>query len=621
MSPAPKNMPQKRVGGVRPSQLMFTYGVGSLVDLPNFTSVVMGLENWGDRDVRDVIREPRLLRAVQGALGTQVSSLQGPPMLPENSQSPFDEWGRIGITVQPFPRWLRCSNPSCSLLESVDKGLFKFDGNQRAPHRARYLHRNCAGGQSKRTALPVRFVTACQAGHLDEFPWVDFCHVDSPSCAAPRLKLIDTGLAARATDQKVECSNCGASAHLNRIFGTAAKSFLPRCRGRHPHLGHGAFENCEHQSTVVVVGATNLWFPYTRGVLSLPDDANPLDGIILDFWEVLEGIEDVEMLGVARRFNPQLSARLEDYDDQTVFEAIERQRNGPPPDPEMDLLGPEWKVFTGVEVDHEDLKTRKVGPPTGYGSQLGPTVVLDRLREVVALCGFGRIDNIDETSGDELDARVAALTNGRPTWVPASQTSGEGLLVTFDEDALQRWETSAVDNERFQALQASVAAWRRRRNMDPTGGLPSPRFALLHSFAHLLIHQIALECGYGTAALRERIYSNVGNEQERMAGVLVYTAAPDSEGTLGGLVSLADEPNELGRIINDMLARAALCSADPFCAEHQADTDAGSDLHNAACHNCLFLPETACVHGNRTLDRALVVPTLYCSDLALFPVQ
>lgn len=610
------DLPYRRVGSVRPSQLMFTYGVGSLVDLPNFTAVVMGLDKWGDSEQRTVIREPRLLRAVQGALGTQVTSLQGPPMLVENSQNPFDEWARTGISVQPFPRWLRCSNPACSLLESVDKALFKFDGNQRAPHRARYVHAGCAGGNSKRTALPVRFVTACPNGHLDEFPWVDFCHVDAATCDTPMLKLIDTGLAARATDQKVECTNCGASAHLNRIFGTSAKSFLPRCRGWHPHLGHQAFNRCEHQTTAVVVGATNLWFPYNRGVLSLPEDANPLDAVLLDFWELLQEIDDVETLGQARRFNPQLAAGLEDFDDQTVLDAIESQRNGPPPDPDMDLLGPEWKVFTGPPVDHEDLKTRVSTAPTGHGSHLGSTVVLDRLREVVALCGFGRIDNIDETPGDELAARVVALTNDRPRWVPASQTSGEGLLVTFDPAAIQEWEAEAIGHDRFQTLRFSVAAWRRRRNLDSTMGLPSPRFALLHTFAHLLIHQIALECGYGTASLRERIYSDVGENGEAMAGVLVYTAAPDSEGTLGGLVSLAEDPQELGRIIGDLLARATLCSADPFCSEHGADTDAGTDLHNAACHSCLFLPETACVHGNRTLDRALVVPTLYCSDLA-----
>jgi len=596
---------------------MFTYGVGALVDLPNFAAVVMGLQHWGDRHSREVISEPRLLRAVQGLLGTQVATMQGPPHLPENTQSPFDEWARIGITVQPFPRWLRCSNQACSRLAAVDQGLFVFEGNQRTPHRARFVHRNCAGGNSTRTALPTRFVTACPAGHLDEFPWVEFCHLDAAMCAAPSLKLIDTGYATRATDQKVQCGNCGASAHLNRIFGPAARGFLPKCRGRHPHLGHDSYKRCENQLEAVVVGATNLWFPSARSVLSLPEDASPLEAVLADYWEILSDITDVATLSQAYRFNPALADALQDHDDQAVLDAIMAKLTGPAPDPDADLLGPEWQVLTGPEVDHEDLKTTRSVPPSGHEALLGDTMVLNRLREVVALCGFGRIESIEESTGEEVAARVAELTNERPTWVPASQTSGEGMLLTFDEAAVQRWEEAVVETEHFQSLPGSVAAWRRQRNLDPTYGLPSPRFALLHTFAHLLINQIALECGYGPAALRERIYADVGDEGA-MAGVLVYTAAPDSEGTLGGLVDIASKPAELGRIVSDMLSRAALCSADPFCAEHRADMESGTALHNAACHSCLFLPETACVHGNRTLDRALIVPTLYSSLPSFF---
>jgi hypothetical protein len=31
-------------------------------------------------------------------------------------------------------------------------------------------------------------------------------------------------------------------------------------------------------------------------------------------------------------------------------------------------------------------------------------------------------------------------------------------------------------------------------------------------------------------------------------------------------------------------------------------------LHGAACHACLFAPETSCERGNRYLDRRLLVP-------------
>ena len=61
------------------------------------------------------------------------------------------------------------------------------------------------------------------------------------------------------------------------------------------------------------------------------------------------------------------------------------------------------------------------------------------------------------------------------------------------------------------------------------------RYDLLHSLSHALIRQFAIECEYTTASIRDRIYSRTpGGEAEPMAGILLYTAAPDSEGTLGG---------------------------------------------------------------------------------------
>lgn len=85
---------------------------------------------------------------------------------------------------------------------------------------------------------------------------------------------------------------------------------------------------------------------------------------------------------------------------------------------------------------------------------------------------------------------------------------------------------------------------------------------------------------------------------------------------LGGLVALA-EPDRLASTLRDALNRAGLCSTDPMCADHLAD-ESQDTLHHAACHACMFVPETSCEHGNRYLDRATVVPTLSTSSLAYF---
>ncbi|MFC9671784.1 Zn-binding domain-containing protein [Streptomyces sp. NPDC056949] len=127
---------------------------------------------------------------------------------------------------------------------------------------------------------------------------------------------------------------------------------------------------------------------------------------------------------------------------------------------------------------------------------------------------------------------------------------------------------------------------------------------------------IALECGYNSASLAERIYA--GDEQNPRAGILIYTAVPDSEGTLGGLVSLAEE-REFDRIVRRALADAGHCSADPLCSE-RLPHDPGDYLHGAACHVCLFVSETTCERANRFLDRRFLVPLSGDKEQVLTPV-
>jgi hypothetical protein len=148
-------------------------------------------------------------------------------------------------------------------------------------------------------------------------------------------------------------------------------------------------------------------------------------------------------------------------------------------------------------------------------------------------------------------------------------------------------------------------------------GFPGLRYVLLHSLAHILMRELAVECGYTAASIRERIYSLDPVETGGpMAGILLYTATADSEGTLGGLVSLG-QPDALGCLLGQALDAARLCASDPLCAEHHPWRD-GDSLHGAACHACMFVPETSCERANRYLDRAVLIPTIQQGDLAFF---
>jgi len=86
--------------------------------------------------------------------------------------------------------------------------------------------------------------------------------------------------------------------------------------------------------------------------------------------------------------------------------------------------------------------------------------------------------------------------------------------------------------------------------------------------------------------------------------VLIYTAAGDAEGTLGGLARLG-EPERLAPSLLAMLQRGLWCSNDPICRDSPGQ-GVGA-LNRGACHACALISETSCVHSNVLLDRSLLV--------------
>jgi hypothetical protein len=245
-------------------------------------------------------------------------------------------------------------------------------------------------------------------------------------------------------------------------------------------------------------------------------------------------------------------------------------------------------------------------------------VLADRLREVKALVGFTRIESpwdFEDFAAIPEDRKMP-LARKSPEWIPASEVRGEGIFIQFKEAEVAKWcakpEVSSLQGEFLIAH----TEWRRARNIpSPEAGFAGVRYVMLHSFAHALMRQLALECGYTAASVRERIYSKEPGEADGpMAGILLYTAAPDSEGTLGGLVNLG-HPAFLGRHISHALEQARLCASDPLCSEHHPE---GSAVHGAACHACLFASETSCERGNKYLDRSVLVSTFAQENTGFF---
>jgi hypothetical protein len=561
--------PKRKVGDLRPSQLLFTFGVGSVVELPNLSVMVMGLDDW-PAEYSGKVSEERLLKAVQGELGAQVEKLLTPPVTTESTVAgPFDDNSSVGVPVAPFPRWLLC--PYCRLLAPIQSSLFELKLDPYRRDRTRYVHKNCSKLGKPPTAVPARFLVACENGHLDDFPWVEFVHQGSTKCKS-RLRLFELGASGEVSDIEVQCEVCNASRRMSAAFASAdeEEAPLPPCRGRQPHLRKYVEEKCKCQTKAILLGASNSWFPVMLSALHVPTQEDKLGQLLQQhsaLFDKVQGLQYIELLRDVGKLQP-----FAGYTDQAIWDALQKKRQG---DSEQDheptdLREPEWLVFSNPDPGRNgrDFQLCPVDVPKGYKKQFDKVVKVERLREVRALIGFTRIGSPgDFNDPDELPPeRLAPLCRSQPKWVPTSEVRGEGVFIQFKEDAVQKWvkKNKSLENDFFEAHKR----WRTVRGLEAEAGFPGLRFVLLHSFAHALIRQLSLECGYTTASIRERIYSrNPVEDREPMAGVLIYTAASDSEGTLGGLVSLG-EPKTLARHLDQALEEMKLCGSDPLCSEH-----------------------------------------------------
>ncbi len=612
-----KKLQSKRPEGeLRRSQLLMGYGPGAMIDLLDDAVLIGGLEFWRyqnrDRPAQ-VIEEPRLTRKlieVMRTLGMTPSSslwLQAPPECVYDEASP-----RQGIEALEFPRFFKCQR--CNTLAHA----MEFEEGPRG----RVHHCGPNYPQKLASAVPVRFVAACEHGHIADWPWVWWAHRGEGSiCDAPHIKLQEGGTG-DISEILVRCENCGSK---SRLADSLIEEVRPKCSGKRPWLGGGdvAHEPCEAKARLLVRTATNGYFAQCMSALVLAAGPDPLSEAVAAHWATLSEVRELASLRVLRAHVPQLKEALpESYDDDAVMEVIERAREG-----SGDALPPldvaEYEAFEGAPIeqvseqpDHRDrffvrtMRPLAEGLPTGIAA----VVVAPKLREVRVQFGFSRLEAaIPSPDGSyNSDAKIAPLTLD-PRWLPAIEIAGEGLFLRFDSELLATWEQRPSVRERNDQLLVGFHRWASsRRGAVAFRGV---RYYMLHTLSHLLMTAIALECGYAASAIRERIYCR--ESEPDMAGILLSTGTPGAEGTLGGLV-------EQGSYLRYHLRRAfelgTLCSGDPVCALHQPDLEHDErSTEGAACHSCVYVPETSCEAFNRFLDRALVFPTIgKPSDLAFF---
>jgi hypothetical protein len=251
-------------------------------------------------------------------------------------------------------------------------------------------------------------------------------------------------------------------------------------------------------------------------------------------------------------------------------------------------------------VEHPHLIVRDSGYISGFIPGVNLVNEVPLLKKTSASTGFSRIipNLITTVEARKLFRRIPH--GPEANWFPAVRNVGEGIYLSLDLPGLGIWESQTALVSRVAKIDKNLL----KNNRTPAHGDSSPRFVLLHTLGHLLIQELVVTCGYTAASLSERIFATKDH-----AGILIYTSSASADGTMGGLVAMA-EPEAFKKVFEAMLERARWCSNDPICMDLGRDGQGNSGGNLAACQSCALLPETSCDHFNQALDRASLVGEL-----------
>lgn len=623
---------------VRAAQAVLQYGVGAMVDFPDQTLMTAAPECWQERVVK--IHDERL----EKALHVDYFGMPG---------GKDDPHCKEGISYARFPEWYFC--PKCRKFQPISAWVSDFQrkARQRTKEIDPYMVKHMRCPSCNQDLVVARIVTVCEHGHIDDFPWVKWVHCQSfggakKVCDNPSLTFKTGASSTEGLEGLVvTCETCHAKATLKGAFDAGKLEELDkkhgyeykfRCTGRHPWKNKK--EPCDTYPKVLQRGSSSVYFPVTASSLVIPPYSSILTtkiensdafvecrNTITAFMRtpgITEEIKDAFIGAQIETYSARIGLEIGISKDQVTPVLIRKWRQ--PFDEEYSTLSVKYKaeeydalsgeISFGNEdfgdFQRESTDIREYALP--YVKRIS---LIHKVREVQALTGFSRIKPADKSEPIGKQGDVVSVKDPETNWYPAYEVRGEGIFIEFDADAINRWRNGNTELQHRVSILNDNYAKSFIGSSNPR--TISGKFVLLHTLSHLLIKQLSFECGYSIASLRERIYCSEPSEGKEMAGILIYTASGDSEGTMGGLVRQG-RPDTFPSIFKKAIESGMTCSNDPVCS---LSLGQGRDsLNLSACYSCALIPETSCEEFNIFLDRGTIVGTFsnqifgfYCDQI------
>lgn len=608
-----KKNSEKIAGELRRSQMLTVYGNGALVDFPRLSGIMAGLDAWkvtdGHLPPSAKIHERNLELLLGKSFFYQVSTPEG-------------ELGdTFSLPAYRFPSWYYC--PTCHRLDRYKIISESTSGNTSKFNRELACNK-CSTSKKKVKLIPSRFVAACVNGHIEDFPYEWWCHRHKGMCADPRLKIEYKGTTGGLDGIHISCETCEAEETME---GCMRKDALKgyRCSGNMPWLGfddrhwHKDPNPCSATLRCLQRTANNVYYSVNQSALTIPPWSERLQRIFAEKNELFEDIFDDDEDETARRLKKQFNKDPEFYGgnlDAFLRAAYARYRDEPETITPESLRSDEYIAFCSKDNDDEYFRTEAITVPEVMKPYFSSIKQVKRLREVMVLQGFRRILPQRSFSEEErkelgLSNEFSPLSKEPKNWLPAIELFGEGIFFELNEEKVAHWENEFRSRYEKMFEAHKKCEWIGNGMFNSN----SPRFVLLHTLSHLLIRQLTAQCGYSAASIKEKIYSSYPTQKGSMCGILIYTSATDTDGSLGGLVREGESDRIKDTFLN-MLQESSWCSNDPLCGESTSQGYEG--LNYSACHACTLLPETSCEAYNCLLDRGAIVGTPEHKEIAFF---
>lgn len=595
-------------GEVRRSQLVQTFGVGSILDADGETFLVKDIRQWRPKSYIECQR---------------ITSLIAAGKLKSFSETSNDE---EYVPVYRFPRWYYC--PSCSLMRFITA---KDDKDNQEAYCPKCLNQNCS---TKPDLIPMRFVAYCDNGHLAEIDWHRWCHQSANVAEEGRcsdkhhLRYYTSGRSGGDFHEMfVECLTCKAKRDLSDIqMGRARPSIIhaksgQKCCGKQPWQRWEDAEGCDLNMKIEPRGSSSIHRSLVLSALDIEvGSASEADGVSAVIQEVGEEIISLNggasmgsmLLSSVQDRSPLLVRQIDvllerqgnddenaeelvlEYLENTLQESDEIKVQVEVGKEQVFLLDQEYALFCeGRDISAENLVVSFNRPSKADGilyhlfEHIGQ---VKKLREIRAFKGFVRGDGLREVPPD---------LEGDSKWIPAIEAFGEGIYFEFNSRTIEEWlQIFGSEITEFSGNQLSAISKLQTRYS--IGITEAPLFLVAHTISHVLMRDLTFRSGYSSSALRERIFCR---PEENKAAILIYTSDTDTEGTLGGLVDQARPEIQAG-LTSNLLALSRWCSADPVCRETEATGVQG--VNRSACHCCSLISETSCAHQNAGLNRVLL---------------